>query len=352
MKFGKSHLLAAASAASLLSFGVQAQQELRITACSSSAPVMPFVRFLSQTFIPAVNAELAKESKLKIVWNEAYGGTLAKVGGELEAVQQGVCDMGTVGTVFHAAKLPLQQVSYVTPFGPTDFKSVIKVMNTLNHEQPAMVQAWHRNNQVFLTYFAVDDYALFSNFPVTRYEDLNGKKVASAPLPLSWLKNTGAVGVVSGIPSYYNDIKSGVYEGVLTWLTAATPIKLYEVAPYLVRAGLGATAPGALTVNKNVWDRLGPDGQRAFRVAAEAYIADYIKHTETAVASAEATLVAGGGKVTPLGQEERQRWANVMANPATPWIKQNGEAAREVLNAYMAGLKAEGVTFLRDWSKE
>ena len=87
------------------------------------------VRQITQTLIPTVNAELAKTGKTKIIWNEAYGGTLAKIGGELEAVEQGICDMSNVGTVFHAAKMPLQQVSFVTPFGPTDPRVVTLLLD-------------------------------------------------------------------------------------------------------------------------------------------------------------------------------------------------------------------------------
>lgn len=343
---------ALATAGLLVGMPAQAQQEIKITVCAGQAPVLSFVRLITQSFIPTVNAELAKTNKLKITWNEAYGGTLAKIGGELEAIQQGVCDMGSVGTVFHPAKMPLQQVTFMAPFGSSDFKSVLKVMNRLNREHPAMVQAWERQNQVFLAYTAVDDYALFTNFPVNRHEDLRGKKIGSSPIPLSWLQGTGATGVSAGLPSYYNDVKAGVYEGVLTFLTAAAPIKLFEVAPNYVQTGLGATAPGGLSINKRVWDRLGPEGQAAFRAAADAYAVAYIESTERSMVSAEAALKAGGGNVTALSQEERLRWAQTMVNPAKPWIARNGPAAQEVLKAYMDAMRAEGVTFLRDWDKE
>ena len=40
-------------------------------------------------------AEMGGEDK--IVWNQAYGGTLAKLGGCLEAIEAGIADMGLVG---------------------------------------------------------------------------------------------------------------------------------------------------------------------------------------------------------------------------------------------------------------
>jgi TRAP-type C4-dicarboxylate transport system substrate-binding protein len=344
--------LSALAFCALTAASASAQQEIKMTVCSGQAPVFSFVRLIGQSFIPTVNAELAKTGKMKITWNEAYAGTLAKVGGELEAMQQGICDMGVVGLVFHPAKLPLQQVSFMAPFGPTDLRPVVKVMNDMNRNHPQLRGAWEKQNQVFLAGTAVDDYGLFANFPVSRYEDVNGKKIASSPAPLSWLKGTGATGVNSGLPSYYNDLKSGVYGGVLTFLTAAAPIKLFEVAPFYTQTGMGSTFPGALTMNKQTWDKLGAEGQAAVRTAADTYAARYVTETQMSVANGEAAFKAGGGKVMSLSPAERDRWAKAIENPAKAWIAQNGQPARDVLKAYMDALRAEGVKFLRDWDKE
>lgn len=341
-------LVAAAGAATAAS----AQQEIKLTVCAGQAPVFPFVRLISQSFIPSVNETLSRTGKLKITWNEAYGGTLAKIGGELEAVQQGVCDISIVSTIFHPAKMPLQQVSFMAPFGPTDLKPVVKVMNDMNRNHPLMRQAWERHNQVFLAGTAVDEYALFSNFPVARHEDLNGRKIGSSPVPLSWLKGTGATGVAAGLPSYYNDLKSGVYAGVLTFLSAAAPTKLMEVAPYYTQTGMGSTFPGALSMNRQVWDRLGAEGQSAMRAAADAYVARFIADMDKALGAAKAAYQAGGGRVTPLPAAERQRWARAIENPAKTWIAQHGQPAREVLKAYMDAMRAEGIQFARDWDRE
>jgi TRAP-type transport system periplasmic protein len=329
-----------------------AQQEFKLTFCSGQAAVFPFIRQITQTFIPTVNAELAKTGKSKIVWNEAYGGTLAKIGGELEAVEQGTCDLSNVGTVFHAAKMPLQQVSFVTPFGPTDPRIVTKVLNDLNRNNPALRQAWEKQNQVFIVGLAVDDYGLMTTFPVTKYEDVAGKKIASSPVPLSWLKGTGAVGVVSGLPSYYNDMKSGVVNGILTFTTAAVPIKLFEVAPFLTHTGMGATFPGGISMNKQTWDKVGPEVQAAMRVAGAAYAQAYESNLQTLLAGADNAYKAGGGKLVPMSDAEKVRWAKAIENPTKAWLAQGGQPARDVLKAYMDAMRAEGVKFARDWDKE
>lgn len=344
-------------AASVLGSAVapaEAQQEIKLTICAQ-APVFPFVRMLSQVFIPAVNRELAKQGKVKIAWNEAYGNTLAKLGSELEGVEQGVCDVGSVATVFHTAKIPLQVVSFVTPFGTTDPRVLTKVMNGLNEKMPAFKKAWEKQNQVYLVGYAVDDYGIVSTTPLARMEDLNGKKLASSPLPLSWLKGTGASGVVSGLPSYYNDTKSGVYSGILTFISATTPIKLHEVAPHFAQAGMGAMFPGALTVNKQRWDRVGPEVQAALKLAAVEFTDAYSKDLFVRTANSLEAFKAGGGKITVWSDAERVRMAQAIENPTKSWAAQAekaGQPAREVLKVYMSAMRAEGVKFARDWDRE
>ena len=139
---------------------------------------------------------------------------------------------------------------------------------------------------------------------------------------------------------------------MLTFLSAAAPIKLMEVAPNYIQTGMGATFPGALSMNKQTWDRLGPEGQAAVRVAAEAYATRYVAEMQTALTQAEAAFKAAGGKITALSPAERERWAKAIENPAKGWIAQNGQPARDVLKAYMDAMRAEGVKFARDWDKE
>ena len=191
--------------------------------------------------------------------------------------------MGIVATVFHPAKMPLQNVTYATPFGPTDPRVITRIMNDLHQKVPALTKAWADHKQVYLTGFGTDDYGMVTNFPLAKFEDFNGRKLGSVPVALPWIKGSGAVGVVSNIPAYYNDIKSGVYSGALTFASGAVPAKLWEVAPNYVQVGFGAMYAGGLTINKARWDKLPKEVQSAMRVAAEEFSSAY--HREQFVQS-------------------------------------------------------------------
>ena len=141
-----------------------------------------------------VDAELAKTGKYKIAWTEAYGGTLAKIGSELETMQQGISDFGIVATVFQSSKLPLNNVTYFVPYGPADADSVAAAIDKVQ-QLPELKGEWDKHGVTYLAAFAIDNYGLVTTFPITKMEDLNGHKIGGAGPNLAWFKNTGAVGV-------------------------------------------------------------------------------------------------------------------------------------------------------------
>ena len=67
--------------------------EINATIVAGHPPVFRWVKHASKTFIPAVNKAL-EGSGHSIKWSEQYGGSLAKVGDELEAVEEGLAEVG------------------------------------------------------------------------------------------------------------------------------------------------------------------------------------------------------------------------------------------------------------------
>jgi TRAP-type C4-dicarboxylate transport system substrate-binding protein len=345
----------AAALLALAAGSAHAQQEIKLTACAGHAPVFLWVKHLKETFIPAVNRELARGGRYKVTWNEAYGGTLAKLGSELESIEQGICDLGIVGTVFHPAKMPLHNVSYAAPFGPADPRIVSKVLNEMHETVPAMRKAWEKYRQVYLTGFGLDDYGIVSTQPITRLEDLAGRKYAGPPALHGWIKGSGAVAVSAGLPQYYNDIKSGVYNGAITFASGAVPARLYEVAPHFTQTGFGAMYAGGISMHKPRHDALAPEVRAALKVASDEYASAYSKEQFVRAVAAADTIRASKGTVVAMSDGERARLARAIENPTRAWIDsatRAGFPAREVLKAYMDGVRREGGRFARDWDRE
>jgi TRAP-type transport system periplasmic protein len=331
-----------------------AQQAIKLTITAGHPPVFLWVKQTDEVFIPGVDRRLAAAgNKYKIDWTKAWGGTLIKLGGESKGVADGVADIGLVSTVFEAAKFPLQNVTYFTPFGSNDINVISSTVASLQGSIPAMGDAWTKNGLVYLNGMALDSYHIWTKFPVTRIEDLQGKKLGAPGPAANWVKGTGAVAVAGTLNSYYEDIKSGVSDGAVVFSTGAWGAKLHEVAPYVTKVDFGAMFSGGLAVNKTVFDKLPPEVQKALREAADEWSLAYAKAQTAAVAAVLQNMAAAGAKISELTPAERKRWADALGPVARTWaadVNAKGGPGDQVLKAYIETLKKSGATLPRDWS--
>ena len=224
MKLIKRTLLAVATVALALTLAgapPASAKDYKLTVVAGHPPIFLWVTLARDYMVPEIDKRLAEAGgKDKIVWNQAYGGTIAKLGGVLEAIEEGVADMGFVGTIFEAAKMPLHNVSYMTPFGSEDIFAVVDTMDELQAKVPELAQEWTKYNQVYLGGAALDTYGVLTNFPVKTVDDIKGHKLAAPGPSANWIKGTGAVAVAANLNTYYNGIQTGVFEGTLTFMTA------------------------------------------------------------------------------------------------------------------------------------
>jgi TRAP-type C4-dicarboxylate transport system substrate-binding protein len=316
-----------------------------------------WVKEFSGFFIPRVNELLAEKGNYKIEWQEAYGGTIVKPRKVLEGIKLGLGDIGIVTTIFHNSKLPSQGISAVTPFIASDARIVAKAVDEIAKEFPQMAAELDKQNQVYLaTGVVLNTYQMFSKTPINSLADLKGKKVAGAGYNLRYLEGIeGAAGVRGGLPNFYNMLQTGVVDAAMLWPEAAKTFKIAEVAPYMLKADLGAVNSKTVTVNKDVWAKLPDEVKGVLQKVAVEY-RDHIANVamKRAVTSLEA-YKKGGGTVVVLSQEARVAWANAMPNIAAEWaakLDKSGAPGSEMLKAYVAKLKAAGKTPVRDWAAE
>jgi len=347
---------AAAMLSSAMAFGTFASaEEVNVTIVAGHPPVFRWVKHASQTFIPAVNAAL-EGSGTTITWSEQYGGSLAKVGDELEAVEEGLAEIGLISSLFDPAKLSVQNVTYFTPFVSSDSTLVANWMDELQQTNADMKATWAANGLEYLGgAIGIDDYLLMTNFPVNSIADLDGKKIGAPGPAVNWLKGTGAVGVSGNLTTYYNEIKTGVYDGVIVFASAAAPGKLYEVAPHITKIGFGAQYAGGLAANKDWFDDLPANVQSALKEAAKANSQAYQQDLDASVTGFLGVMEEQGATVSEVDQAFREQWAAGMDNVAKDWadrLDSEGVAGTAVLKAYMDTMRAAGATPVRNWDQE
>lgn len=342
-----------AAAAAIAAAPLAGAREYKMTAGSSHPPVLPWTLPLKTLIVPESN-KILKQLGIgdSIKWTEAYAGALYDFNNTLEGVGDGLADVGWVGSLWEPAKQPLQNVAYYSPFVTGDFYALMEIQNQLMDQVPAFAAEWSKYNTVFLGAQVADTYHLVTKFPVTRLEDLKGKKLLAPGAIASRVHGTGAVPVDAGLPVFYNMLQTGVADGAVILITGVLPFKLQEVAPYITRVDLGAVFSGALAMNKKTWDSLPPHMKVLFKMLGREYAklcADLVAQREAGAWAALAKMP--NVKISELPQAERVKWANALPDVAGDWARRNGDAGRTVLKIFMEEARKHGAKPLRDWDK-
>lgn len=344
------------TAATLTCFAsVAVAEDFTATVVAGHPVVFRWVKMIDESFAPKVQAAL-EGSGHTITFDGQYDGSVAKVGDELEAVEVGLAEIGICQPLFDPAKLGVQNVTYYTPFVSDDPRQVSELMDKLHREDERMTAAYGENGVVYLgAPMALDDYMLMTNFEVNSLADLDGRKIAAPGAALNWLTGTGAVGVSGNLTTYYSELKTGAYDGVIVSASSALAGKLYEVAPYVTRAGLGAQFAGGLCANADWHEGLPDDVKSALTVGADATREWYLASLEEDVTTSIKVMEENGAMITDASEEMRKAWAAGMDNAAQEWatgLDAEGKPGTEVLVLYMQSMRDAGATPLRDWDKE
>lgn len=346
--------------ATLLSLGATltagsalAQQRVTVNIGSSHPTTNIWAWAMKEVFQPEVDKALkAGGAKYEIRWRENYGGTLYKFTDTRAAVRDGIVDVGMVGTVWESSAMPLQNVTYFTPFATTNHEMLIEIFDKLNAELPALRDSWASQNMVPLSSLITDSYDIYATFPVTTMQSLQNRRINAPGTSANWLRDTGATPVDGALTTYYTNIQTGVTDGALSFASGIGPARVYEVAKHLTRVDIGSMYFGSVAVNKRFFDGLPKEVQDAMRKAGKATSVAHGKHvTRTAEAALE-TMKKAGLQISDLPQAEKTRWVNSLPNIVGPWLQSNGDQGKAVLNAYFAELRARGVKPLRDWAAQ
>lgn len=359
MKLNRRTMLAGtAAAATAANFGLPVFAQGRpVTVIDGYPERAMWVQELSNFYLPEVNRRLTEMGLESMNFQESYGGSIVRPRGVLEGMRLGLGDIGVVTTIFHSSELPSQGLAAVTPFISADAGLVARSVDEIAIEFDAMRAEFESQDQVYLaTGVVLDSYQMFSSTEVNGLADLANLRVAGAGYNLRYLEGLdGAVGVRGGLTDFYNMMQTGVTDAAMLWPEAANTFAIAEVAPYMLRANLGAVNSKTLTVNKRFWDGLGTDVQTVLREVGVLYRDRLAEVAMGRAATSEAAFVEAGGTIVDLADEERTAWADSMPNIAREWadgLDADGKDGSGMLSAYIDKLIAGGETPARNWAVE
>jgi len=319
---------------------------LRIGAGHPAGPTV-YVTQMRDFFVPEVKRRVSEQTDYEINFVEGYGGSIAKVAETLEAVQDGLLDIGAYCVCFEPAKLFLHNFSYFVPFGPQNSEVAISVARTVYDNHPWLGEQFTANyKQVLLALNGWDNYHLGTVDSWETISDLKGVKIGGAGPNLPWLKFAGTIPVQSTLPDGYLSMQTGVYSGWLMFPSAYYSYKFHEPAPNYTLIGFGAMGGAVvLTMNSNTLQKL-PEAVRKviLEVAHEYEIVAALALQEGQIQGLS-NLRDAGATVRELQDDVRIEWAGSLVNFPNQMASDandRGMPGSEIIQSYINEVKLIG----------
>jgi len=318
---------------------------LRIGSGHPNGPAV-YVADTAEFFVPTVKKRIAEETEHTIEFVEGYGGAIAGVAETLEAVQNGILDIGAYCMCFEPAKLFLHNFPYYAPFGPQDSEQQMQAVRAVYDKTPWLTEVFESDyKQKLLGLHGWDNYHLGTTDPWDTVEDLKGVKVGGAGPNLPWLEYAGAVPVQSTLPDGYLSLQTGVYNGWLMFPSAYLGFKFYEPAPHYTQIGFGAMGVNALTMNAKKFESLPEDVQKILVEVGRGYEDQAGASLNARQASGLEGLAEVGAKLKVLPEEARAGWAASLAEfPGKQAAEADGRdmPGTEVMGNYLQAVGETG----------
>lgn len=334
-------VICACFASSLLCFsGAQAKTwTLQIsTGFSSSSQFGEQVRYYFDN--------IAANSGGRIAVKYFYGGSLAKIGEELNAIRAGSIDGFIAAPPYYSAQVPLTDAFNMTFITAATDSAMQANAEVYNNYAPLRDQWEKENNTKVMWWPPVTNNTLWSTFPVPNIEALRGKKIRAQGRTGDAITSLGGVAVGLKWGDIYTSVQRGIISGAYsTPLPLGWDSKFQEVMPYVTQTWGGVFGTMAVAVRKDLFEEFPADLQKVFVDWSRKAEVESIRIVTEMSHVAIDDLVAKGKTVTIWSGEDRDK-AKALIQPAQfdSWVKQMGEKgmgkeAATARDMYLAAIK-------------
>ena len=313
---------------------------------------LTYVGVYDTYFATEVTKRVKERTGHDIRFIKAWGGSVAKVDGVIEAVQKGTLDIGLSPIGFEQSRAGLLNYSAYMPFTSPDPVLQQKVSNRMMKEVPALQASMKPYNSHVLGAMTSEAYGVTSKFDWNSIAELKGKRIALAGTNAPLFIAVGAVPVTLGIGEHYQAMQNSLADGSLFYASGLEAFKLQEVAKFFNKTGQGSLSTLVAFMNLDTRNKLPKDVVAIIDQVAEESsmrVAELSKQRDIDV---EARAKAAGVKVNTLPDAEKKRWAELLKDlpgKAAKELDGKGMPATDVLKTYVRFLKEAGYTFPVDY---
>lgn len=258
------------------------------------------------------------------------GGVLGDEKQMIEQAQLGAIDMIRVSMAPVAAILPDIEV-FTLPYVFRDEDHMHKVIDgDIGKQIGDKLTSNPKSRLVFLGWMDSGTRNLITRDPITKPEDLKGKKirVQGSPVALATLRSMGANAVSMGVSEVFSGLQSGIIDGAENNPPTFIAHNYMPVTKNYTLSGHFIT-PEMLLYSKVKWDKLSADQQQKILTLAREAQAEQRTLWDAYTADALEKMKAGGVQFHEIDK-------SYFVNATEPVRKQYGEKHQDLMNAIAA----------------
>jgi len=316
----------------------------------------PAVRIFREHFRAAVAQRFgAIEGAAEVAWRPAYDGTIARDDEVLEAISDGVGDIGIIVIDLEPRRLPLQGIGYQLPFTTTQCTVAAGAYHAVHKSIIAMNEPWQRAGQVYLANITTDGYGLFANKNIKSIDDLRGLTVAVRERIEDWLTGVAAKPYRMPAGQIAGAVDDGAVGGAILPLSEIVQWGLEPHLPNFLLTEFGPQTAYALTINADRFAALSPQLREALLAAADDFVprgaAAYCAIGEQLLADLDHHRIAS----QRFYRSRRMQWIEALPPLGRIWAaarEAEGQPGNDILTGYMDQIRAAGGQPNRDWDRD
>lgn len=197
---------------------------------------------------------------------EVYSsGALVPAPTTLQAIGDGVAQLGIVAAAYTPSELPLSGMVNDMAFTAIDEYANAFALTELSVTNPRMIAEYTDHNAIFLGGYSTPIYHFMCMKQVTDPASVKGLKVRTAGTAQNnWISSLGAIPVAVPMTDTYSGLERGSIDCTLSDATnLSTGFKFWEVIKYINTLPQGASMGATYVLNRDFWADLPVKDRRA-----------------------------------------------------------------------------------------
>lgn len=272
-----------------------------------------------------ITRRVVEETPHSITFDWHYAQALLSMPELYEGTAQGVTDIASTCPAYTPGVFPVSEAFELPGYNNDNALVSSQVVHNAWKESDLLQQEYA--DVKVLHFWATGPGDFITNTPVYSMADLSGLDIRAVGGTIPWVSALGANPVSFGMGASYENLETGVVDGLLGPTDVLEGFRLGEVTKYITKSPPTYNIVFMKVMNWNAWDNLPPSVQQIFDEVNEKYVIEYGKlRADYTTLGQQYGVEQHGMEVIELDPDEYQRWVDLIAPIYEDWIEKANTA--------------------------